>query len=461
MVTWKGMRPIGKRASAALLLIFAVALSNPARAFVTALPSSLAQETLSETVPTALSVADLSTADYALEWKGAAPDGVTLELVPNTLQWVRVADVLVLPRARLRVKIQGGKQGRVSNAGFTQGFAQGASGSNLEAELPIALISGERNPVDIAYTRGGREIAAQAVLRFKPRAALGSERVFYDASCSRFGLKATGTAQSAQAQGWAYVGCRVAEVAGEGHRTSSLEAWVFWDGVGQNILVSGAPTPSSSVSVWPLRLRSAPGRIQLAVPGGDEMTLSYATPENYHRGALGMGLGPYWDRFTGGGDTLSTPAPVLTLYGSYFITESLRLVSFDATTMDSHATTDVGVYLSTEYTVFLDRRVVIDLLLGVHAIGFASQGSYYLEPGLPQGVEVHFMDFISKGKNLSTGFFLYPLINGVSYYNIWLRWGGRIFGEFNYISWDEKVGDQSYHSDSAGLSIGFPLAKFL
>jgi hypothetical protein len=442
---------------------FAGLRSERACAFMTALPSSLAQETLSETVPTAFPAFELSTEDYSFEWLGPAPTGVELKLLPGTIQWVRVADVLVLPRARLLVEVARGDEGRVSNSGFSQSFAKPEGSVGLRLELPVALVSGETNAIDVAFKKDGELVAAKAVLRFKPRAALGAERVFTDASCSRFGLRAEGTAQSAAARGWAYIGCRVAEVEGKDHRTSSLEAWVYWDGVGQSLLVGGAPTPASTASVWPLRLRAEPGRIQLAVPGGgDEMTLRYSTPENFHRGFIGMGLGPYWERFMGNTETFSQPSPVVTLYGSYFLTETLRLVSFDATNLDSHWTTDVGVYVNTEYLKFLDRRVVINLLLGAHAIGFNSLGQYYFRVGVPQGVEILFLDFLKKGCNLNTGFFIYPLISGTSYYNVWLRWGsGRIFGEFNYISWDQTVNDQPIHSDSVGVSVGIPLARFL
>ena len=287
--------------------------------------------------------------------------------------------------------------------------------------------------------------------------------MFYDSSCSRFGFTAQGSAQGTRARGWAYVGCRVAQVQGRDGRTSSLEAWVFWDGVGQDLLVGGARAPSASASVWPLRLRSEPGAIQLAVPGGgDEMTLRYSVADSFHLGSLGLGVGPYWDHYSGNGEENSTAAPVVTLYGSYFVTEELRLVSFGAATLDNHFTTDFGLYVSTEYTRFLDRRFVVNLLLGAHAIGFASQGQYYLRVGVPQGVELSFTDFLAKGRNLTGGFFLYPLINGVSYYNIWLRWGSpRLFGEFNFISWDEPLGSRNIHSDSAGFSVGFPLGRLL
>jgi hypothetical protein len=463
------MHPILKRRCLALVGALVAgascAGSRASHAYVTSLPPSLAHDVLSETVPTAFAPFDLSTSDYGIEWVGSAPEGLKLELLADTIQWVRIADVLALPRARLRVRLEHAEAARVSNAGFSQALVDAPDGA-LTAEIPVALMSGDRNRIEVAFKRGGRDVVAQARLQFKPGPKLQAQedRVFYDPSCSRFGVRAEGTAQSSKAKGWAYVGCRIAEVQGAEHRTSSLEAWVYWDGIGQEILVGGVPTPSTSASVWPLRLRADPGRVQLAVPGGprggvqDEMVLSYSTPERYYRGSVGVGIGPYWDRFYGNGESISTPALVVTLYGSYFITEGLRLVAFDATTLDSHLTTDFGVYLNTEYARFLDRRIVINLLLGVHAIGFISQGSYRARFGAPQGAEAHIIDFLGKGKNLSSGIFLYPPINGRSYYNAWLRWGSpRFFWELNYISWDEILDGQAFHSTSAGVCVGFPL----
>lgn len=468
------MRNIGKRVLTALAVRPAVmsalfasiaifASSAPVEAYVTTLPPSLAHDVLSETVPTAFAPFELSTSDYAFEWIGPAPEGVSLDLLPDTIQWVRVADVLALPRARLRVRAIHMEQGRVTNAGFSQALAAGQA--EMTAELPLALLAGERNPIEIALKRDGKEFAARAQLRFKPGAQFPTQRVYFDPSCSRFGMTAEGTANSAQAKGWAYVGCRMAEELGAEHRTTSLEAWVVWDGVGQNVLIGGVPTPSTSASVWPLRLRTQPGRVQLALPGGgDEMLLRYSTPDHYHRGSIGLGLGPYWYRFTGGGEAVSTPALVLTVYGSYFITEASRVVAFDATTLDSHLTSDFGVYLNTEYMRVLDRRIVVNLLLGAHAIGFISNGDYRSTLGAPQGVEAHIIDFLGKGRNLSSGIFLYPLINGKSYTNIWLRWGSpRFFGEINYISWDETMDGNAFHSEYAGVCFGFavPFLRFL
>jgi hypothetical protein len=447
-------------------LALGLALSEmPAHAMITTLPPSLAQDVLSETVPTAFAPFDLSTEDYVLEWVGAPIAGVELKLAPESLQWVRVMEVLSLPRARLRLTAKQVQGGRVTNAGFHQAmtlYNSPTSGSFYRVELPVALISGEQNLIEVRVLRNGQEVAGRAALKFHPRPELSEERVLTDASCSRFGMKVTGVAQSKGAHGWAYVGCRVAEVQNTEHRTSSLETYVFWDNVGQSVRVGGVETPATSVSVWPLRLRTAPGEVVLQSPTGEDMKIRYSTPDNFHRAFLGLGIGPYTDHFEGvGGDDLSTVAPVLTIYGSYFVTEVMRVVAFGATTVDPHLTTDFGLYLNSEYIRVLDRRVVANLMLGAHVIGFRTQNSYSMFLGLPQGMEVSFVDAFKKGHNLTTGVFLFPAIDGKSYYNVWLRWGsGKLFGEFNYIAWSEKTNDQLVSARSAGFSIGIPIARF-
>lgn len=478
MVTFLKMATMRKWAALAAACAW---LSVPAaEASIVSLPGSLAHEVLSESVPTAFAPFGLSVADYAFEWDGPAIEGVELRLVEGSLWWVRAMDVLSLPRARVEILAKGAEGGRVSNAGFSQALAPspasgvppaapGSTGADRRADLPIALISGERNAIELAIIRDGRELRGRALLRFRPRPELGAERVFYDASCSRFGLSAAGLAQSASARGWAYVGCRLVEQAGEPNLTSTLEAFVFWDNVGQSVDIGGTATPSTLVSTWPLRLAAAPGQITLEAHGSaprggaaEDLTLSYRLPSAYHRGSLGLGIGPYTDRFEGPGADFSGVTVVPTVYGSYFVTEAIRVVAFGALTLDPYFTTDLGVYLHTQYMRILDNRLVASLLLGAHGIGFRLPGrGYHVIPGFPQGVELTATDVFKKGSNLTGGFFLYPEIADRSYYNMWVRWGsGRLFYEANYIEWSERAGDDLVKARYFGLSIGFPLARF-
>ncbi len=423
------------------------------------LPHSVISDLLSESVPTAFPPIDFQAGDFAIEWDKSAPQGVRAFIEKRSIQWVRVSEMLVLPRARLAVEVDGAESGRAQTGGGTQSFEiQGTTG---KAFIAVALLSGPKNPIDLSWTRAGKRETARAFIKFKPRSELKPPYLFLDHTCSRFGVSAK-VAQF-QSDQWVFVSCRFAEIESEHHRSQGLELFVFWDGVGETINIGGQPTPQTSDSEWTLRLRSAPGSIRLGA-GQTDFTLSYFAQENWHRGNIALGIGPYAYSFSGAGQDFSTWTLFPTVYLSYFITESMRMVTFGASHASSRGNTDLGVYLSTEYGKILDKRVTINLMLGGHLIGFKSEGQYYLRVGAPQGMEVVVSDVFGAGHNLMLGGFIYPMISGKSYTNVWLRWGtSQLFGEFNYIAWDEKVYENPFASHSVGLTIGFPLsfAKFL
>lgn len=447
-----GVLACGPRALASVLLV----------------PGNLAEEVLSESVPTALPAADFTIQDFALEWEGEPIAGVEFFLGKASLQWVRASEVLSIPRARAIVSVKEASSGIVSNAGFSQPLAikpgtSASPGSRGRAELPVALIDSAENRIHIRISRDGRTWEGLARIRFRPRPEIAAtDRVYFDASCSRFGVRLDpvpqGGAATDKAADWAYVGCRSAIVEGSSYRTASLEMLVFWSGVGA-VKINGIAAAAASPALWALRLRSEPG--QLTLQGGDRtLNLRYSLADRLRLGSLGLGIGPYQYTFQSANeDTRGTPF-LLTLYGSYFITESMRLVAFDATVLNSKFDTDFGVYLNTEYARLLDRRIALYLMLGGHSVGFKSGSDYFFKFGLPQGLEVIVSDVLKRGYNLSLGGFLYPKIGGRSYYNLWLRWGGRIFGELNYISWRELIQERDYYSRSVGFSLGFPIGRF-
>jgi len=442
-----------------LLCAFALCFlqSSTAGAVVLQPAPSLAHEVLSESVPSAFAPDDFDTSDFSVEWTGKKLDDADVFIEQGTLQWVRVSEILVLPRARISIVVHGVEAGQVTNAGFAVPLTIRA-GRGV-AVLPAALISGPVNPIRVTIWRGGQELSGQLQVRFNDSKKRPS-RVFFDASCSRFGLNAASHIQSPN--DWMFVGCRAVTIEGGGHRTSSLELYVYWDGVGQTMEVGGIETWSTLTSTWLLRLSSEPGNVTLRA-GKSQVTLRYHIAEYLHYGSLGLGIGPYHYTFRSPFEDVSSYSGVVTLYGSYFITETFRVVVFDATEISSQYFTDLGVYVNTEYFRFLDRRVVASLLLGGHVNGFRTGGKYHLKVGIPQGVEASFIDAFAKGHNLSVGAFIYPPIDGTSYYNTWLRWGTpRIFGEVNYISWREKLGRSGdVYTQTFGLSLGLSLFRFL
>ena len=457
-----------------LLLVFALFSgcgSGSLLASTLSVPQQPAEEVLSESVPTAFAPADFGAEDYEVRWIGKPIYGVSAQLESRSLEWVRISEVLVIPRARLNLTADSIEKGTVSSAKFVQAFSiaetkRGAGGTRAvvgRAQIPVALISGEQNPIQVTVVRNGAVSQGALQIRFKPRTISKTPRVFLDPSCSRFDVS---TLHSAFRQDeWAYIGCRLVQAHGAAYRTSSLEVFIFWDNVGQKIRVSGIETSPAVPSIWALRLRSEPGSVHLrAMPPElppHEIQLAYRIPKDLYYGSIGLGLGPYACTLRDGSNEVSNWTLMPTIYVSYFISDSMRLTAFDATTLNRQFISDLGLYLNSESIRTMDRRVAINLMLGVHSIGFRANGQYYYTVGVPQGLEMMVTDFLMPARNLHLGAFIYPSIQGKAYYNTWLRWGSsRLFGEVNYISWEENISETHFSSRSLGISVGFPVPFF-
>lgn len=430
----------------------------------------LADVTREQPVFFLLEPGELRSSDYAVEWSGDPVPGVQASIEPGSLQWVRAGGdqgVLRLPRARILVVASDAEAATVSAAGSTQALARDESGA-LSARMLVPLVSGDANPVTVRLTRSGAAAEGELRIRFRPRgpgAAAG--RIFVDTTCSAWGVRAESSGSASDE--WMYVGCRVDEAESEGHRTSSLELVVFWDGVGGTIGIDGVDTPSGGASVWSIRASSSPGSVSLRA-GDHAVTLQYRVPSQPRHGFVGLGLGPYYDSFRDSGiDTQRAHRvePLATAYGSFVLSPTSRLVAFNATPMRKGAYSDTGLYLQRKTSETLDRRVVFNVFLGAHLLYFQARGKPFFRPSAPQGVEVMVRDVGPRGRNLTLGGLVNPGIGGRSYYNGWLRWGSsRLFLELNYIGWNERAIDPSTAGDtidlkSFGLSLGGQLFRFL
>ncbi|OFZ81093.1 MAG: hypothetical protein A2583_10985 [Bdellovibrionales bacterium RIFOXYD1_FULL_53_11] len=442
---------------AAVVAWLGVGLS-PARASVHQLPESVLAEALSETVPTAFEPVDFSAADFTVEWVGRPVPGVEYRLGRRSFEWVRSGEVFLLPRGSLIVSVENTTGGQLVNGGFVQALAvEGARGT---AELPVALVSGAHNAIRVVVRRpGAGEMTGELRIRFKPAKKRDNALVFVDHSCSSSMVSASST--GARPDEWVYIGCRQVFAEGDSHRVTSLEMFVFWENGGENVSTEGVAITPAQPYVWRLRLRSKPGSITLR-SGLHGMKISYGIAEKMRLGNMGVGLGPYTYYYDAKGHAADTYAPVATMYVSYFILETMRLVAFNATVAHSSWNTDLGVYVNYESIRVLDRRLSLNVMLGGHGLVYKYGGKVHTSFGFPQGVEVIFRDAFKRRCNLAFGAFVYPLIDKKSYYNLWVRWGSSYFAEINYISWHESPDERDrIYMRSAGISFGMPLFSFL
>lgn len=448
-----------------LFFLFSTELFSNAQADVLPLPASIFEETLSESVSTAFEPrssndqARLELKDFDLVWQGAAPEGVKIEIVGRSLEWVRVANVLVLPRARVRVSATGVTGGMLENLNARQPLLSAGEGEWV-AELPVVLATGKKNPIRLRLQRSGKELSFQSLLQYAPKDPVRANPVYIDASCS----SENGMAKwqnLPQVPTWAYLGCRLTQSKRERQRTSNLEIYLFWDQPDSEILLAGNSIPETQPSLWFLKLRPHSGALPVESKAG-ALSLSHQAPEKVRYGSIGLGLGPYAYRFQTSQLNVDTTAPLLMVYGSYALTDSQRLTVFNATTVHRTLFMDTGLYFNSESFRTLDRRLSLYVMLGMNAIGFRNQGVSRFKLGAPQGFEAIYRDAFGRNWNLSAGAFIYPKINDQSYYNLWFRYGNRgRFLEVNYIAIQNEIAGTPFYTRSLGVSFGMPIARFL
>ncbi len=432
-------------------------MGGSAQAGTLPFPVSLDREVVSETAPTAFAPAPLAASDFVIQWLGPPIPGVRVELSPRKIQWVRIADVLVLPRGVLRVDVQGAEAGLVRVAGTAQPLLRDKAGAAF-LEMPVPLLDGAKHPIDLVLRRGGVEVKGRLVLRFTARNAPGKDRVFFDPSCSRHGVKG---ALPSSGDRWMYVGCRLIHAQGFAHATNLLELWIYAAGT-DALFVDNFALLEVAPSLTVLTLSASPGAVTITPDRGPGLTIVYRIPPQFQRLTLGMGVGPYLHRFQIGPSIEETWTALQTLYGSVSITDGLRVVLFGATAFERRISTDMGLYLHIEWFRFMDRRITAHLLLGGHVFGFRDlmKDRFRVRFTAPQGVEFIATDVGFRGFNVTSGAFVYPRVKSQSYYDLWLRYGtARVFVEANYIQIGDVIDGLPLDTRSVGLTIGFPFLR--
>jgi hypothetical protein len=420
------------------------------------LPRSLAAEALAEPQPGAFAPTDFDVADFTVDRDGGSDGSVEAELEVGSLRWVRVARYVVVPRAVVVVRAAGASGGLVSYAGASLPMAADAAAAYVA--VPVALIDGASYPILVQVWRDGERRAASFHVRFAPRSQHAGQ-VLFDSSCSPYALAVRRGAIPADS--WLYIGCSLVSTAREDHDSPSLDLYMLWDQAGTDVTFEAMPASPAVDTLWVHRVTDSPSATTLAARG-ETAEVSYRLPHELRAGFFGAGLGPYYYALEDNRGKLATVAPLLTLYAAYSFNPAARVVYFNAAVLDRHGFIDQGVYLWLEQFRAIDDRLSINLLLGANVLVYSRHDRAVGRLSAPQGVELSVRDFLAPNRNLSAGAFLYPPIAERSYYNIWLRWGSpQIFGEINYIAWEEPYAIGASSSQSVGVSVGLSLLRFL
>ncbi len=419
--------------------------------------AGLPEEIISPLNAKGITNAKISAGDFKFHWIAEALPQAKLSIDLGSVEWVRVRETLILPRARALVELESEGDAELIGPGFVVPLI-----GQSKTHFPIPLIAAKNLIYTIKKNINGQIRFYSFELVYQSSDSNNKEQVFFDTSCSKYDLDVKNL--NLKNDSWIFVGCLIDPMESSDGPAVNLEIQIFWQRPQSEYSLNGIVEKEKSV-LEPIVVRAAPpsvfrkeGEFLLLESGESKVSLNYKLPWKIYRGRFALGLGPYLFNFQQGTHKIDRTVLMPTVYGAFNPTPSTRLVFFNATTISKPWTADSGLYFSYESVKFLDRRVSLQILLGGHSIAFDSHKGYVMQWGAPQGAELIGTDIFIRGYNMAVGGFVFPWIGGKAYNNIWLRYGTkRLFIEFNYIMWREKIEDVSYYSQSTGLTLGTPL----
>jgi hypothetical protein len=447
-----------------LLIISSQCFANPYSAQNS--DDNIVTESLSDSLPLAFDPFLLRVDDFVLEIENPEVRslGVGISLQQNSVQWSRAGEYFVLPRATLKIEAPSDIKGMVRTSIMLTPLSQTTDGK-MGAVVLVSLFESSLSDVELEFKKAGK--LYKSILHIRPKPRTGQGNIVFDVSCSRRSLQILDN--RIPAGQWVYIACRPLEIRVPEGRAQAQEFYILWSGKKSTVTVNGIAIESvnqDGLGLW--EVMASPGSTVWDIEhGADGFRLqSFASPE-VHRGSLAVATGPYATYFDGGGQNYNGVTALTSIYGSYLLSESSRMIYFAQVAAIPQLFSDYGFYIELESAKVVDRRLSFNLLLGVHGSAFFASGnssgsnlSYNGHVDGPQGFELVYTDPHLPMQAISAGAFIQPSININSYYNIWLRWSrATYFVELNYLKWVQQI-DQLYQSSSVGLSIGVPILRF-
>jgi hypothetical protein len=371
---------------------------------------------------------DLSTWDFYLTTEDA------YEIVPGSLEWIRLDHELMIPRAKVRLTLQ--QESIIRYRGHTY------LSNQKKVEIPILLLDEPGNEIAVEAAKKIIAIKFRGTPEFK-------QRVTLDSTCSAFPISIS---KIQMPTAWAMISCRPVHLNAASGETQVANLKILWQGHSEIVprVAHFNLKPDD-----PILLQIAFGSNRsdtLIERGKDSFQVDSQIPNRFKHLSVSVGLGPYLHN--------DVVRPFFTVYAGYYLNEQNRMAAFSAVPIGDSPHLDQGLYLVTEQARALDDRLSVYLLLGAHALEFTSNGKSNFAFSAPQGIEMQYKDPFVKRTSVTIGSFYYPEINGRSYVNGWIRYAwGSGFLELNYIRWKEWADTTTFTAKSFGISYGFPLFK--
>lgn len=363
---------------------------------------------------------------------------IEAQFVPKSVQWIRTNNVLLLPRAAVKITTNIPAQ-KVHVSYHNDIILMQENAENIsETEMFVSLF--DATPIKV-FVEG--KLYTEIQLKSK-KVESTKENILIDYSCAPYNLEVKGLDNY-----FASIGCNLLRHGKMGSEYGVLE--IYW--AASNLtLLDGTPSPFAGIvkENYPLKinLKNTEGEIRL-------VEIKANVPKRLYRYKTAIGFGPYnFKTQEDPGQTKEVLTPSYMAYANLYLSDKTSLRAFDALLWQKSFFNNLGLYYANELALVMDNRIQVTTLLGAQAVSYYyNQSKETLHQIIyPQGFEVSYLHaFNMKNWNLTYGMFIYPF-RTQSYQNIWIRHGTRWFWELNYLSW-QNAEKKTY---MYGLSIGIP-----
>ena len=404
---------------------------------------------------------NLKARDFKIDLNLKKKANVKVKIIDKSIQWIRVEEVLLTPRARVEIAIEGNAQDYHLNYSG-QAILMQQSKLNAHTEFYVSLF--DRSPIkiyhsgehigDISFHTKTKKQKNKSLK--KSMTEINRKTHLIDYSCSRNDIQIKGLDGE-----YISLGCRTHRIGKFGSERPMME--ILWTSANYRLMDSSQP-PYIAVFLdnYPIKLK-----VQNHLGEIKEVEISARIPKRLHRLNTAYGFGPYafHTSFTENPDIKADKleykediAPAFMLYFNLKLSPMNSIRGFDAAVWKRSSFNNAGVYFASDVANILDGKLTITTLLGMQHLYFKFDKGYETinEPIFPQGIEFLYKHaFGIKNYIVSGGAFISPS-ETVDYQNIWIRWGKNYFWELNYIYW----GKDQFDAGMYGLSIGLPFKGF-
>lgn len=356
--------------------------------------------------------------------------------VPDSVQWIRNENNLLVPRALLKILIN--TNDSVVHVDYNNSIIIPFRGINkvYETEIYVDLF----NP-GVILVISGKEVLDKIIIDAKEAKDARSKQLI-DYSCSPYDLKIDGIDTE-----YLSIGCKMNRLGKLGDNYPLLEITMS----STNLRTINEAKPPYTIylkdnSPVEIKMKGVDNKIKT-------FGLSASLPKKLYRLKTAIGFGPYiYQSEFESSKHEEKLAPSIMLYAKYDLTETASIKAFDALLYSKSLFNNSGLYFSYDLAQAFDGRILLNALIGFQGLHYKHSPSNSTEFHLiyPQGFELIYKHAFIENYNLIYGMFLST--SAQSYTNAWLRYGKSSFLELNYIDWTNNRS----HINMWGISVGIP-----